>query len=261
MATVHAVDAAIYYETYGDGPWVTLLHGAGGNASVWFQQIPVFARHWRVIAMDHRGFGLSRCEPEALRVNRFADDLRRVLDAEGVETTALVCQSMGGWTGLRFALDHPDRVAALVMSATPGGVMTDAVKRNFRAAGERARTARSAAEIVLSASFRERERALTVLYEQLGRFNGPTDKVLQQLADPDNVVSLEALRGLQLPVLFVAGDSDPIFPPAALKDVAGLVPGAALQTMSTGHSPFFEQPHAFNAVVEAFLSAAFEVSG
>ena len=50
-----------------------------------------------------------------------------MLDDAGIARCALVCQSMGGWTGLQFALAQPQRVAALVLSGTPAGILTPAV--------------------------------------------------------------------------------------------------------------------------------------
>ena len=54
----------IYYETHGKGPAIVFAHGVGGNHSVWFQQVPYFARNRQVITFDHRGFGRSKEIPE-----------------------------------------------------------------------------------------------------------------------------------------------------------------------------------------------------
>jgi pimeloyl-ACP methyl ester carboxylesterase len=70
------------------------------------------------VAFDHRGFGRSTCAPEAIDPRHFASDLEAILDAAGVRRAALVCQSMGGWTGLPFAIAHPERSAALVLAGT-----------------------------------------------------------------------------------------------------------------------------------------------
>ena len=52
----------------------------------------------------------------------FDSDLMAILDAEGIEQTAIICQSMGGWTGLRAAAFHAERVSCLVLSNTPGSM-------------------------------------------------------------------------------------------------------------------------------------------
>ena len=119
MPTIEREGAALYYETHGSGPAVVFVHGSGGSALSWWQQIPHFAKRHRVVAFDHRGFGRSTCRTRSLDPRHFADDLAAILDAAGVARAALVCQSMGGWTGLPFALAHPERTAALVLAGRP----------------------------------------------------------------------------------------------------------------------------------------------
>ena len=129
MPLVRRPQASIYYETSGEGPPLVFAHGAGGNTLVWWQQVPHFARRYRVLTFDHRGFGRSACEAGAETARHFAGDLAAVLDDAGIDRAALVCQSMGGWTGLQLARAMPARVAALVLSGTPAGIMTPKVGR------------------------------------------------------------------------------------------------------------------------------------
>ena len=67
MPSIATPDASIHYEVYGEGPPLVFAHGAGGNRISWWQQVPHFARRYRVIVLDHRGFGRSRCEPGDFR--------------------------------------------------------------------------------------------------------------------------------------------------------------------------------------------------
>ena len=102
MPLVTNGDAEIYYEVHGEGPVLVFAHGMGGNHLSWWQQVPDFElRGYRAVTFDHRGFGRSRCPPEHFHPRHFPDDLFAILDALEVERAALVCQSMGGWTGLR----------------------------------------------------------------------------------------------------------------------------------------------------------------
>ena len=96
MPLVQRPHAAIHYEVYGDGSPVVFAHGAGGNTLVWWQQVPHFARRYRVLIFDHRGFGRSQCETGFEQARHFAGDLAAVLDDAGIARAALVCQSMGG---------------------------------------------------------------------------------------------------------------------------------------------------------------------
>src|SRR5262245_1918863 len=90
----------IYWECVGTGePALVLCHGAGGNHAVWYQQVPVFARHRRVITWDHRGFGRSSAHAGPTRPELGVRDLAAVLAAAGATGAIdLVGQSMGGWT-------------------------------------------------------------------------------------------------------------------------------------------------------------------
>ena len=139
MPFVNTENAQIYYETHGEGSPIVLAHGAGGNTLVWWQQIAHFAADYKVVAFDHRGWGRSKCAPEHKHARHFADDMRAVMDDAGVDRAAIVCQSMGGWTGMQFTLANPERVSCLVLSGTPGGVETPAVIR-AREARARSRT-------------------------------------------------------------------------------------------------------------------------
>ena len=102
MATTQSRGVEIHYDVYADGdrPWLVFAHGAGGNGTCWWQQVPDFFDDYNIVTFDHRGFGRSRCTREQFKEARNVEDLNAVLAAAGVENAALVCQSMGGWTGL-----------------------------------------------------------------------------------------------------------------------------------------------------------------
>ena len=57
LAALNGIE--LYYESHGEGPVVTFLHGAGGNHISWWQQVPVFSQRYRCLTIDHRGFGRS----------------------------------------------------------------------------------------------------------------------------------------------------------------------------------------------------------
>ncbi|MEE9284921.1 MAG: alpha/beta hydrolase, partial [Dehalococcoidia bacterium] len=77
-AAVNGIE--LHYEAEGDGPAVVFCHGVGGNHMSWWQQVPEFARSFRSVAIDQRGFAESVLPPEALGAEAFADDLAGLLD-------------------------------------------------------------------------------------------------------------------------------------------------------------------------------------
>ncbi len=243
----------IYYETHGKGPAVALAHGRGGNAASWFQQVPAFvAAGYRIIVFDHRCFGRSYCPPEHFDRAYFADDLAAVLDAAGVEKSAIVCQSMGGWTGLRLAVGRPERVSALVLSNTTGGASTPAADEAI-AAARQTFSEKGIAASAVAADFPARKPDLAYLYRHIGGLNVQLTDNLHSLSPA--ATSAEELANLQPPALLITSEQDTIFPPAAIREIADLIPGSTfVQLPDAGHSPYFETPAAFNETVLAFLA-------
>ena len=259
MPTVKTRNAEIYYECHGEGRAVAFAHGAGGNAASWWNQVPFFAeRGYRTIAFDHRGFGRSTCGREHFDPAEFPADLRAILDAEAIERAALVCQSMGGWTGLPTALASPERVTALVLCGTPGGLWTEAVEASF--AGIAARVSRGDGIVgpggaALGETYRKSNPTGAFLYDQLSSFNrgldpGAVGKITSVRFVSDDVADYRT------PTLVISGSEDVLFPPAALDSVAATLPGARLERFEgAGHSTYFEQPERFNRTLLEFLEA------
>jgi len=257
MPLVQRPNATIHYEVYGAGPPIVFAHGAGGNTLVWWQQVPHFARRYRVLTFDHRGFGRSRCDSGCEQARHFADDLAAILDDAGVARAALVCQSMGGWTGLQLARAHPERVAALVLSGTPAGILTPKVLEALRTIG----TAAAQMDRVmqwdephpaLAPDVFERDPERGFLYGLLSALNPPG--ALARVSMPEVMTEPAALAGWSIPTLLVVGEHDRLFAPAVLEEVAAAIPGAQFACLPyAGHSPYFETPDEFNQVVGAFL--------
>jgi 4,5:9,10-diseco-3-hydroxy-5,9,17-trioxoandrosta-1(10),2-diene-4-oate hydrolase len=104
---------------------VILLHGGGPGASAWSnfgRTLPVFAKHYRTIAVDQPGFGRSDKPTEHPQYFRHsADAVAGLMDALGVETAHFVGNSLGGGAAVRLALDHGKRAGRLVLMG-PGGL-------------------------------------------------------------------------------------------------------------------------------------------
>jgi len=263
MPTVKTYEANIYYEVHGTGPAVVLAHGAGGNTLIWWQQVPHFSREYTVITFDHRGFGRSTCTPAAFHPRHFADDLRAVLDAAEVGDAALVCQSMGGWTGMQTALTSPDRVRCLVLCGTPGGVLTEKILQGLAGAARELRNQDAGTFdpcTVLAPTFPTREPERTFLYGQISGLN--------PLLDPANLGKLiegaltaDDLKAYQTPTLLLVCEHDAIFPADGMREVAATIPGASVYEFDgVGHSSYWEQPERFNRVVGEFISRYATVS-
>ncbi|MEB2343589.1 MAG: alpha/beta fold hydrolase [Deltaproteobacteria bacterium] len=254
MPGLDVAGGTLHWEAHGAGPPLVLVHGSGGSALSWWQQVPRYARHHRVITYDVFGFGRSAGDPAARHPRRLAGDLAAVLDAAGVARAALVCQSLGGWTGLPFALAHPERTAALVLSGSPGGLVTPAIARDLAGLPERMARRPGLAGMALAEDYPAREPALTFLYEQIGARNPPDVIAAYGAGLAEVVIPPARLAGFAVPTLLVAGEQDAFFSPPALAEVAAAIPGARITIFpGAGHSPYWEIPAAFDAEILRFL--------
>jgi 4,5:9,10-diseco-3-hydroxy-5,9,17-trioxoandrosta-1(10),2-diene-4-oate hydrolase len=104
---------------------VILLHGGGPGASAWSnfgRNLPVFAKHYRTIAVDQPGFGRSDKPTEHPQYFRHsADAVAGLMDALGIERAHFVGNSLGGGAAVRLALNHGKRAGRLVLMG-PGGL-------------------------------------------------------------------------------------------------------------------------------------------
>jgi pimeloyl-ACP methyl ester carboxylesterase len=98
----------------GDGPALVLLPGLGQSAHVFRELAPALAGDFRVIAVTPRGHGHSATPSGGYTLESFGDDVRAVLDAQGVERAILVAHSLSGTVATRLAVRSPERVRGIV---------------------------------------------------------------------------------------------------------------------------------------------------
>ena len=249
--------AELHYEVYGKGPAVVFAHGLGGNHLSWWQQVAHFAPSRTCVVFAHRGFPPSSPLPGKSAPDSYADDLSALIQELGLKDVALVAQSMGGWTCLEYALREPNKVRALVMASTSGkldfsqlknpevdewskrspSMLADLQKRGIHSAGgERL--------------YREQP-ALAQLYAQISGLAPVSfrDEVRGRIRELRNEPP-GLLAKLPMPVLFITGDEDWVFPPAAGPAFAKLAPkGSAVRVPAAGHSVYFERAAQFNELI------------
>jgi len=106
----------LYYESYGKGAPLVLLHINGGSINVFSKQIPYFAKHYHVIAIDSRAHGKTIDTRDSLSFEMMADDVNALLDSLHLNRCYIIGWSDGGITGLVMAMRHPDKVKKLAVS-------------------------------------------------------------------------------------------------------------------------------------------------
>lgn len=243
-------DVSLYYEIHGErGPGLVFAHGAGGNATSWWQQIPEFRDRYRVVSFDHRGFARSPCADDAQSALFFEHDLIAIMDAADLPDAVIVCQSMGGWTGVRTAVTYPDRVRAVLLANTPGAISNEATLANTASLIKLVTTA-GLGSTAISAQFIARcpERAL--LYQQIAAYNtGAKPNIL----GAEFAVTPQAVIDSKCPFGVLASDLDPLFPADMLESVAADIGAECVRVNGAGHSTYFEKPEAFNSILAEFL--------
>jgi pimeloyl-ACP methyl ester carboxylesterase len=265
MAAVGGVK--LHYEESGTGTPLVFVHEFAGDAQSWRPQTAFFARRYRAIAFNARGYPPSEVpeDPAAYSQQQAADDIKGVLDHLGLAKAHVCGLSMGGLATLHFGLSYPERALSLVVAGAgygsddPEGNRKDCeqVARRFETEGMETTGdfyALGPARVQLlekdPAGWREfRDRlcagsakghALTMRGVQMRR---PT------------VYSLEArLTQLEVPTLIVTGDEDePCLEPALF--MKRRIPAAALVVLpKSGHAVNIEEPEAFNRAVLDFLT-------
>src|ERR1700733_4791934 len=180
-----------YYEIYGSGQPILLIHGNGDSIRSFKKQIGEFARHHKVIAMDSRGQGKSELGTDTLTYEQMAEDSNAFLEYLKIDHVDVLGWSDGGIIGLLLAIHHPDKVAKL--AAMAANLEPDAVYKWAIDGTARVR-ARLTAELAQSHNSKP-------LLVQLQLLN---------LVSNQPHIPLSDLNHIQIPVLVMAGDRDVI---------------------------------------------------
>jgi 2-succinyl-6-hydroxy-2,4-cyclohexadiene-1-carboxylate synthase len=236
-----------------------LSHGAGGSHAVWYQQVPPIGENYRVVTWDSRGFGNSTNNTDQLAPENAARDLAAVLDELEISDAHLVGQSMGGWHVSAFLTLFSKRVRSITYADTVGGLWTDDLRRayeEFRAEGGLQGTRELplvGGHLALWTGAPDRHVVQAFLYQALGSFHSPPLDRLGEVLE--FTIHHSDFDDLNIPVLCIAGEYDQIFPASMLHDSANRIRGAQfVQIPDAGHSPYFEQPAAWNLALLEFLA-------
>jgi pimeloyl-ACP methyl ester carboxylesterase len=229
-----------YYETYGRGQALLLLHGNGGSISSFKGQIAAFARSHRVIAMDSRGQGRSALGTTALSYEMMAEDVNELLRHLQLKHVKVLGWSDGGIIGLLLAIHHPDKVGMLaVMGANlePEGAYAWATDGDVRA----------------------RARIMAAL--ERGDDPQPLQLELQllNLVSQQPHIPLADLHTLQAPTLVMAGDRDVIRDDHTLS-IFHAIPHSQLAIFpGATHDLPVQDPPRFNRTVLEFFNKPFSM--
>jgi len=258
----------------GSGPPVIFIHGLSGCWQNWLEQIPLFARDHRVIAVDLPGFGHSDMPVEPISISGYADAIDELMEKLDIDAARIVGNSMGGFIGAEMAIEHPARIERLVLVAA-AGLSIESI-RTERTKGVRHRAENliffSLAHVVSRShqvALRPRLRAalLMTVAAHPARLPGPlaAQQVLGS-GKPGFSDALEAmcryplrdrLEKIACPTLILWGDKDILVPVKDASVFEELIPDSRkIIYTDTGHVSMMERPARFNSDVKAFLDEA-----
>jgi len=109
-----------YYCAGERGKPIVLLHGLGNSAEVWAFLMRLLSKQYRVYAPDLPGFGKTSLAAEGTNIATHALHIEQFISALGYKRVTVVGNSLGGWIGIRLALDHPERVERLYLLDSAG---------------------------------------------------------------------------------------------------------------------------------------------
>ena len=229
----------IWYAEFGQGEPVILLHGGLANSNYWGNQVPVLAKHYRVIVMDSRGHGRSTRDEQPYGYDLMASDVIALMDYLKIQKAAIVGWSDGAILGLDIALYHPERLTklfAFAANSDPSGVKDIAQSKVFNAYIARA----------------EKE------YEKLSatpdQYKSFLDEISKMWATQPNWTA-DQLKGVTVPTWIVDADHDEAIKRENTLFMADQIPGAGLLLQpDVSHFSFLQDPQQFNRDVLHFLA-------
>lgn len=272
----------LYYTTkapFEDAPRVVLANGLGGHYVTWASQIEQLSNAYQFVTWDYRGlFGSSRPSPdvpEAYAIERHADDLLAIMDAEKIDRAALIGWSMGVQVVLEAYRKAPSRATCLVLLNGTSGKPLDTVaqlpgvKNVLPSLVEVCRRAHTIASQVTrkAASLPEALGWLkamgligdalneSIFVELIQGFSGLNmEAYFQNLRALGEHDASDVLGKIEVPTLVLSGDKDAMTPPALAREIASKIPGAELYIVPGGsHYTAVEFPELVSLRLAKFL--------
>jgi pimeloyl-ACP methyl ester carboxylesterase len=257
----------------GEGTPIVFVHGLSGSWPNWLEQLPVFARDHRVIAMDLPGFGHSPMPSEGITISLYARILDSLLETLGVSAATVVGNSMGGFVSAELAIAFPQRVERMVLISAAG-------LSTYRHHGvERIEPylRRVAPMIAAYTGFtatrsdwiarRSGLRNLSLGFVTRHPSRLPAPLVAEQIRGAGKPGFMQALRAnidypirerlpeIACPTLIVWGEQDQVITVSDAYVFEELIPGSRKVIYEdTGHMAMLERPVAFNELLAEFIA-------
>lgn len=226
----------MYYETYGQGEPLLIIHGNGRSISDFLYQIPYFSKEYKVILADSRAQGKSVDNSDSLSYEMMADDLNALLDSLHLDSCYVIGWSDGGIEGLMIAIRHPDKVKKLAVTGANLWPDTSAVD-----------------PFIYNATMDDNKRLAALPTNDSIK----TLRKLGHLLSYEPHISLEQLHTIKCPSLIIGGDHDVLLPKHTMLIADNISKSYLWIIPNSGHStPIFKKDQ-FNTVVDDFFKTPY----
>ncbi len=230
----------LYYETYGEGTPLILIHGNGGTIKNMGYQIEYFSDKYKVIIPDCRGRGKSELNTDSLTFEQITNDLILLLDNLGIDSCDVIGWSDGGIIGLLMGMNYPDRTKKII--AMGANLWHDSTAL-YPWVIEWIKTSRQ--EAVQMMRNNDASEDWKIVYQRMA------------LMDDQPNIALTDLQSIKSPVLIIAGDKDMIREEHSVL-IYQNIPKSQLWIIPAGtHFAPVNQHELFNETVNRFLREPF----
>lgn len=236
---VQANDAKIYYEVYGKGQPIVLLHGGIFGSTVEMSQfIDSLKENFQVIAISTRGHGKSEIGTAPITYELKANDVMAVINAVTKDSIIILAFSDGAYTSYKVASMHPERVKKLI-----------AIGAGEQIPGLRKVVFNPKELLKLDEDFWKQQMALMPQPERLQEFWAKMEVFYNTMT-----ASKELFATIKCPVLLMAGELDRNAPLTTIISAYSMIPNCQLSIIpNTGHTTFLENFPAAWASIVPFL--------
>lgn len=225
----------LYYEVYGSGEPLLLIHGNGSSIGGLTAQIDYFRKRYKVIAMDSRDHGKSSDSPDEITYEKMTEDLSALLDHLHTGPAYVLGWSDGGIEALLLGIHHPaqvKKIAAMAANLNPQGLRPEAIAMIHSTL-----TSMPAAKRATPAGKRELK--------------------VTEMMSHEPQIEPSALGAITAPTLVLASDNDVIRDEHTI-EIYQHIPNSQLCIFPNAtHMIPYDDPTLFNATVERFFSAPF----
>lgn len=234
-----------------------LLHAFPLHSAMFERQIEALSSKYRFILPDHRGFGDSAAGAGPTEMSRLARDALAILSSLQIARAVIGGVSMGGYATMALLRENPERAKAIVLIDTQLGADDTAgrVRREELATTVEARGMSVLVESMIPKLLDpSSDIEIRNLVEHMIRSNHPAGCAAALRGMAKRSDSRDVLARYSGPALVIVGERDSITPLDKARQIADSLPNAELVRIpGAGHLSNLENPHAFNAVLEAFL--------